>query len=164
MGREDSPAETFCSVARLAGTTGRQGQNAMTTFTPQNRRKTGNPTPGGEATRWKPGQSGNPGGRPKTAPLSHACCEVLAQPVRDDPEGRTYAQKIAAILAEKAAGGDIRAAQELADRAEGKPRQSIEVEHTKLREAFDRMSREELEAYARDGALPEWFPKDETIQ
>lgn len=30
---------------------------------PENRRKTG--VPGGEATRWKPGQSGNPGGRPK---------------------------------------------------------------------------------------------------
>ena len=50
--------------------------------TPENRRKTGgdNPVSGNEATRWKPGQSGNPGGRPKTAPLSQACREVLARP------------------------------------------------------------------------------------
>jgi hypothetical protein len=44
---------------------------------PENRRKTGESVPGGEATRWKPGQSGNPGGRPKTADLSHACRELI---------------------------------------------------------------------------------------
>jgi Family of unknown function (DUF5681) len=113
---------------------------------------------------WPKGVSGNPQGRPKTAPLSQACREVLAQPVPGDPDGRTYAQKIAATLAEKAAEGDIRAAQELGDRSEGRARQAIEIEHTRLREAFDRMSREELEAYAVSGALPAWFPKDETIQ
>ncbi len=31
-------------------------------------------------------------------------------------------------------------------------------ETVNLNELFDRMSREELEAYARDGALPGWFP------
>ena len=80
---------------------------------PENRRKTG--VPCGEATRWKPGQSGNPGGRPKRTPLSDACREVLALPVPGDSEGRTYAQKIAAMLANKAGEGDIRAAQELGD-------------------------------------------------
>jgi hypothetical protein len=40
----------------------------------------------------------------------------------------------------------------------------LEIEHTRLREAFERMGREELEAYARDGVLPEWFPKDETVE
>ena len=114
--------------------------------------------------RWQRGQSGNPGGRPKKTPLADACREVLGQPVPDDPEGRTYAQAIAETLAAKALEGDIRAAQELADRAEGKPRQSVEIEQTSLREAFDRMNHEELEAYAVSGALPAWFPKDETIQ
>ena len=109
-------------------------------------------------------QSGNPGGRPKAAPLSHACRELLAQPVPEDPEGRTYAEAIAQTLAEKALAGDIRAAQELADRAEGKARQAIEIEHTRLREAFDEMSSEELETYATSGTLPTWFPKDENIQ
>jgi hypothetical protein len=114
--------------------------------------------------RWQQGQSGNPGGRPKKTPLANACREVLALPVPDDAEGRTYAQAIAATLAAKALDGDIRAAQELGDRAEGKPRQSVEIEQTSLREAFDKMNREELEAYAVSGALPTWFPKDETIQ
>src|ERR1700733_8916843 len=90
--------------------------------------------------RWQPGQSGNPGGRPTTAPLSQACREVLSHPVPGDPEGRTYAEKIATTLAEKAAGGDIRAAQELGDRAEGRPRQRLEIENASLRQAFERMS------------------------
>ena len=30
-------------------------------------------------------------------------------------------------------------------------------EHVNLNELFDRMSREELETYARDGKLPDWF-------
>lgn len=131
---------------------------------PENRRKTGGVVPSGEATRWKPGQSGNPGGRPKTAPLSHACRELLAQPVPNNPERRTYAEAIALTLMEKALAGDIRAAQELADRAEGRARQSIEIQNVVLRDAFDRMSREEMEVYARDGVLPEWFPENETVQ
>jgi Family of unknown function (DUF5681) len=113
---------------------------------------------------WPKGVSGNPGGRPKSAPLSQACRELLAQPVPDDSEGRTYAQAIAQTLAAKALAGDIRAAQEIADRAEGRARQAIEIEHTRLHEAFERMTREELEAYAVSGTLPEWFPKDETVQ
>jgi hypothetical protein len=113
---------------------------------------------------FQPGQSGNPGGRPKRTPLSDACRERLLLTVPGDTEGRTYAQKIAASLAEKAAEGDIRAAQELGDRAEGRARQSIEIEHIRLREAFDRMNSQELEAYAKDGVLPGWFPKDEIIQ
>jgi hypothetical protein len=120
---------------------------------PENRRKTGNPVPGSEATRWKPG-----GGRPKAAPLSHACRELLVQPVPDDPARRTYTEAIAQTLAEKALAGDIRAAQELADRAEGRARQSVEIQSAELREAFERMSRDELEHYAREGKLPAWFP------
>jgi hypothetical protein len=113
---------------------------------------------------WPKGVSGNPGGRPKRTPLADACREVLALLVPDDAEGRTYAEAIAHTLAQKALAGDIRAAQELADRAEGRSRQAIEIEHARLREAFDRMSSEEMEAYAVSGALPEWFPKDETVQ
>lgn len=107
---------------------------------------------------WKPGQSGNPGGRPKTAALSRASRELLAEPFPGDPQGRTFAQVIARTLGEKAVAGDIRAAQELADRAEGRPRQSVEIQNTTLRDAFERMSDDELEAYARDGKLPKWFP------
>jgi Family of unknown function (DUF5681) len=37
---------------------------ALTLSTPKNVK----PVRGDEATRWKPGQSGNPGGRPKRTP------------------------------------------------------------------------------------------------
>lgn len=33
--------------------------------------------------------------------------------------------------------------------------------HSPLRDAFEKMSRDELDAYARDGKLPDWFPKTE---
>ena len=32
-------------------------------------------------------------------------------------------------------------------------------EHVNLNELFDRMSKDELESYARDGALPDWFTR-----
>src|SRR6516164_7460780 len=129
---------------------------------PQNRHKTGfrGPSPDvGKTTQFKRENRANPGGRPKSAPLSQACRELLAGPVPDDPEGRTYAQAIAETLAQKALAGDIRAAQEIADRAEGRARQSVEIQSAEVREAFERMSREELDAYAREGKLPAWFPR-----
>jgi hypothetical protein len=128
---------------------------------PENRRKTGTGIAIGEATRFKPGESGNPGGRPKTAPLSQACRELLGQSIPGDPGQRTYAEAIAQTLVEKALKGDIRAAQELGDRVEGRARQAIEIQSVALREAFERMSREELDAYAREGRLPVWFPRSE---
>lgn len=111
---------------------------------------------------WPKGTSGNPGGRPKRTPLTDACRDVLAQLVPDDPQGHTYAQAIAEMLAAKALEGDIRAAQELADRAEGKPRQSLEIQNSALRQAFERMSTDELRAYAETGKLPDWFKKAES--
>ena len=88
---------------------------------PENRRKTGkkNPVPASASTQFQPG-SGNPGGRPRTAPLSAACRELLNAPVPNDPQARTYAQVIAAKLAKKAMRGDVESARELANRAEGK--------------------------------------------
>jgi len=131
---------------------------------PQNRHKTGfrGPSPDvGQTTQFKPGNRANPGGRPKWAPLSQACRELLAAPVPDDSEGRTYAEAIAETLAHKALAGDIRAAQEIADRAEGRARQSVEIQSAEMREAFERMSGEELLAYATTGNVPDWFPRSD---
>lgn len=72
-----------------------------------------------------------------------------------DAKGRTYAQAIADKLATLALAGDIRAASELADRAEGKARQTMQIENTALKHAFERMSEAELDAYAREGQLPD---------
>jgi hypothetical protein len=81
--------------------------------------------------------------------------------VPGDTRDRTYAQAIAERLAAKAVDGDIRAAQELADRAEGKARQTLQIENTALKQAFERMSDAELDDYARDGKLPIWFRQSE---
>jgi hypothetical protein len=97
---------------------------------PENRGKTGakklnggaDPAVG-EATQFKVGESGNPGGRPRTAKLSEACRAKLASLIPGDLEGRTYAEGIADKLVQLALKGDIRAAQELADRGEGRPSQ-----------------------------------------
>src|SRR5215475_8452426 len=89
---------------------------------PENRRKTGEANlERGAQTRFRPGQSGNPGGRPRIRALTEACRSKLASAVPGDAEGRTYAEAIADKLAGLALKGDIRAAQELADRAEGRP-------------------------------------------
>jgi hypothetical protein len=103
----------------------------------------------------------NPDGRPKSAPLSQAARELLNSPVPNDPEGRTYAELIVWKLAKKALRGDVRAARELADRAEGKSRQSIEVEVPDKvvfdPSDFSGWTRAELELFAREGILPARF-------
>lgn len=90
--------------------------------TPQNRRQTGRDGAilGGEAHRFKPGRSGNPGGRPKMGSLSRACRELLERVVPGDRQERTYAQAIADRLGELALKGHGPSIRELGDRAEGR--------------------------------------------
>lgn len=113
----------------------------------------------GKAHRRKKGQSGNPSGRPKSRTLSDAYKYKLEEPVPNDPEGRTWAELIAEAQVRDAVRGNVQAAREIADRTEGRPRQAIEFEDTTLAKAFERMTTEELEAYAKDGTLPPWFPR-----
>lgn len=76
---------------------------------------------------WKPGVSGNPGGRPKTKPITSELVRLLQEKA---PKGRgqTWATAIAQALLGKARKGDVRAIAELANRVEGKPFQAIEVD------------------------------------
>lgn len=113
----------------------------------------------GKPHRWKKGQSGNPSGRPKSKTLSAAYRNKLEEPVPNDPEGRTWAELIAEAQVRDAVRGNVQAAREIADRTEGRARQAIEFEDKTMTQAFERMTIEELEAYARDGALPAWFPR-----
>jgi hypothetical protein len=79
---------------------------------------------------FKPGQSGNPAGRPKCRTLSEAYRVKLARVDESDPEGRTFAEKIADAQVTLAASSDMGstfAAKELGDRTEGRPRQAVEV-------------------------------------
>lgn len=96
---------------------------------PENKGKTGKVGRGNPPSeyRWKPGESGNPGGRPKKTPLADACRDLLEEAVPRDRSGRSYAEAIAEKLAKKALRGNIAAVREIADRAEGKARQAMEV-------------------------------------
>lgn len=62
---------------------------------------------------WKPGQSGNPGGRPKRKYITDALKECL----ESNPE---ELRKMAQAAIREALNGNIRAFQEIADRTEGK--------------------------------------------
>lgn len=82
----------------------------------------------GNETGWKPGQSGNPAGRPKTITLSEAYRNALAQPMPKDKKGRTIAEVIAEkVCLEAAFTGNVQAAREIADRTEGKPKQAVDL-------------------------------------
>jgi Family of unknown function (DUF5681) len=129
---------------------------------PENRHKSGfrGPSPDvGKPHQWKKSQSGNPSGRPKSKTLSDAYRSKLEEPVPNDPEERTWAELIAEAQVRDAVRGNVQAAREIADRTEGRARQAIEIEDTTTAKAFERMKPEELEAYARDGILPHWFPR-----
>jgi hypothetical protein len=96
---------------------------------PANRHKTGfrGPTPDvGKETQFKPGQSGNPAGRPPSI-LSEAYKIVLTQVVEQDPKKRTMAELIAEGQARAAIKGNTGAAKEIADRTEGPVKDSIEI-------------------------------------
>lgn len=112
-----------------------------------------------EAHDFKPGQSGNPGGRPKRQPLSQAVRDLLDQPfdlktfaLKEDP---TVAEAAAFYLLRRAIGkADTRAFSEACDRAEGKPTQRVELSGADDAPPIQidtldlsKLTREELEQY-----------------
>jgi hypothetical protein len=91
------------------------------------RKTSGRPFQKGNPYAFKPGQSGNPNGRPKTRTLSEAYRVMLGQPLPNDPKGRTFADCIAETIGLKAARGDVIAAKEIEDRVSGRPKQTVDV-------------------------------------
>lgn len=73
-------------------------------------------------TQFKKGQSGNPGGRPKTRPFRDALLARIHG--CDDPE---VLSSVADALLEKARSGDTQSIAILADRLEGKPASTLEL-------------------------------------
>jgi hypothetical protein len=96
----------------------------------------------GRATRFQPGQSGNPGGRPSRTPYADAHREIAELTVRDLPILQTdsVATAIAKSVASKALKGNISAAAEAANRAEGTPRQRPEESEKGPREFVIRVT------------------------
>jgi Family of unknown function (DUF5681) len=75
---------------------------------------------------WQPGESGNPSGRPKSE-VTDAYRFLARCKVPGDPEGRTYAERLAEAQFWAAIGGATAAAREITDRLEGKSLQRVEV-------------------------------------
>ena len=75
--------------------------------------------------RFRPGQSGNPGGRPAGKTIGAVLRDKLDEA---DADGHTPAERIANTLIGLAVGGDVRAIGLIYDRVEGKPRQSVALD------------------------------------
>jgi hypothetical protein len=90
-------------------------------------RRSGNPAIVnlGIATRFQPGQSGNPGGRPKTRVLAEMLASVGSE--IDKKSGKTFFQLAAESLVENAFHGDVQAFKEFADRIDGRAAQPVEL-------------------------------------
>jgi hypothetical protein len=124
--------------------------------------------PNSEGTRFKPGQSGNPGGRPRRRPITERYAAMAEEPLEESlrlelkmPKGSTYGDAMALGQGRAAIKGNTSAAREIREAIEGKATQRIEFTDTTRAEAFDKMTDAELEAYAKDGTLPDWFPRSE---
>jgi Family of unknown function (DUF5681) len=74
---------------------------------------------------WQPGQSGNPGGRPRKY-VSEAYEQLAFEPV-PKKAGKTYAELLALAQFRKALKGNTMAAKEVTDRLEGKAPQAVEL-------------------------------------
>ncbi len=82
----------------------------------------------GRATRFTPGRSGNPSGRPSTKILTDELRKRLVAPIPTDlatelsiPTDSTYAAAVVTRLLRLAAAGQIPAIREIYERIEGKP-------------------------------------------
>jgi len=120
----------------------------------------------GKKTRFQTGRSGNPGGRPKKRPITGRYAEVtemeLPEPLRQTlrlQKGATYGDAMALAQVRAAIKGRTDAVREVREAIEGKATQRIEIADTTVADAFEKMKEAELDAYAKDGTLPDWFPK-----
>jgi hypothetical protein len=86
----------------------------------------------GPSHRFKPGVSGNPGGRPKRRPISERYAEFAERPLPEKdrikhgvPKGGTYGDAFAMVMFKAALEGKADAAREIREAIEGRtaPRQ-----------------------------------------
>jgi hypothetical protein len=84
--------------------------------------RSGKPPP--VATRWKPGQSGNPGGRPKGESIVSLLRKVLEQ----EHNGKALKELVAERIVKEALSGKHAFVKEMLDRLEGPVGQTHKVE------------------------------------
>lgn len=84
---------------------------------------------GAKGKRWKPGQSGNPAGRPPNRKyLSEIARELLEEIPKGELEGRNADILVVLALIRKALSGDTRAIEMLHDWTEGKVSDTLKLE------------------------------------
>jgi hypothetical protein len=74
-------------------------------------------------TRWKPGQSGNPGGRPKGESL----VAMIRRRLAEDHHGKTLGEIVVEALIKGAIQGKPQHLKELLDRVEGKVTEKLDL-------------------------------------
>jgi hypothetical protein len=99
----------------------RAGNSAATA----RKRPLGRPFTPGNPYAFKPGQSGNPAGRPRDTITPYL--RVRVQQVYPGRDATTYGEMIANELIDLAVAGEIAAIREVCDRLEGKPRQAVDL-------------------------------------
>lgn len=79
--------------------------------------------------KFKKGQSGNPGGRPKSPWTFKGLYEEAMEELLSTVDGKTIEAKraVAKRIVKMAVEGDINAMREIANRVEGLPKQSVET-------------------------------------
>ena len=83
----------------------------------------------GKATRWKPGQSGNPDGRPpKRECLTSLLKEEIEKVNPEDTEGRTWKELLVLATMQLALQGNRGALKEIWERMDGKVQQAVAFE------------------------------------
>ncbi len=83
----------------------------------------------GKATRWKPGQSGNPDGRPpKRECLTSLLKEEIEKVNPEDAEGRTWKELLVLATMQLALEGNRGALKEIWERMDGKVQQAVAFE------------------------------------
>jgi Family of unknown function (DUF5681) len=105
--------------------------------------------------RWKPGQSGNPGGRPKGRTLTG----VLRELVQQDHGGRPIVEVLAQRILKEALTGKFPFAKEVWDRLDGRPGETHEVTvKSHWRDMVRQLSDEDLIEMARSCGATNLLP------
>ena len=86
-----------------------------------------NPDPSPQ-TRFTPGHSGNPGGRPRRKPLTEWARRICDEPAHQGAE-QTNAEMVVRMMFDLAKAGDIAAAKLLWSYLEGPPTQRVEFDY-----------------------------------
>ena len=112
----------------------KKSKNTMSKKTPDKQVKNR-----GVSTRWKPGLSGNPKGRPpKRECITSLLKEAMNSPCPQDKQKRTWAEVINERLLAMAVEGDLSAMKLIFEYVAGKPKQSEEMQsEVQIRVVYD---------------------------